>query len=167
MLATCALHPGCCCARVDFRLTRVMPQDIDIYNAGAKHLAKSAGTSPQERAAFGEMLHQCGLVDAFRARHPTAEHCYTYWSQRAGNRRAGRILLCFAAHAMHVVHPPLMPLPHPSRPFNRGLRLDYFVVSERLAAADAAPPKLLDAFMCDGATAGVSDHAPVGVLLAL
>ena len=69
------------------------PQDADIYNADAKHIPKSAGTSPGERAAFGEMLRECALVDTFRAKHPDATHCYTYWSQRAGNRRA-RIQRC-------------------------------------------------------------------------
>jgi exodeoxyribonuclease-3/AP endonuclease-1 len=110
--------------------------DADIWNPTAKHIAKSAGTSPTEREAFAQMLRDCALVDTFRAVHPDAEHCYSYWSQRAGNR-----------------------------PFNRGLRLDYFLASAGLATA-AAPPRLHDAFICSG-TDGVSDHAPVGVVLAL
>ena len=110
--------------------------DADIWNPTAKHIAKSAGTSPTEREAFAQMLRDCALVDTFRAVHPDAEHCYSYWSQRAGNR-----------------------------PFNRGLRLDYFLASAGLATA-AAPPRLHDAFICSG-TDGVRDHAPVGVVLAL
>jgi len=111
--------------------------DADIWNPTAKHIAKSAGTSPGERAAFAQMLTECGLVDTFRAVHPDAQHCYSYWSQRAGNR-----------------------------PFNRGLRLDYFVASLGLASASSGL-RLHDAFICSGGTDGVSDHAPVGVVLAL
>jgi len=113
--------------------------DCDIWNATAKYIPKSAGTSPGERAAFGQMLSECGLVDTFRAVHPDAQHCYSYWSQRAGNR-----------------------------PFNRGLRLDYMLASASLTAGEATgAPRLHDAFICAGATDGVSDHAPVGVVLAL
>ena len=36
--------------------------DADIYNVTAKHIPKSAGTTPEERAAFGELLSSCGLV---------------------------------------------------------------------------------------------------------
>jgi exonuclease III len=57
-----------------------------------------------------------------------------------------------------------------ARPFNRGLRLDYFLASAALAgggAGSAGGPRLHDAFILDTATDGVSDHAPVGVTLAL
>jgi exonuclease III len=66
------------------------------------------------------------------------------------------------------------------RPFNRGLRLDYFLASAAMAPAggaggssdagapaSAAPPRVHDAFICDGDTKDASDHAPVGVVLAL
>ena len=46
------------------------------------------------------------MVDAFRRVHPHASGQYTYWSQRARNR-----------------------------PRNRGLRLDYFLLSAGLAPA--------------------------------
>ena len=39
--------------------------DADIWNATAKHIPKSAGTTPQERAAFAELLSD-GYVDCFR-----------------------------------------------------------------------------------------------------
>jgi exonuclease III len=65
------------------------------------------------------------------------------------------------------------------RPFNRGLRLDYFLASAAMAPGgaggagagasgdDATIPRVHDAFICDADTNGVSDHAPVGVVLAL
>lgn len=69
---------------------------------GAKHLAKQAGVTAEERASFQAQL-DAGFVDAFRHLHPTAAGHYTYWSQRAGNRAP-----------------------------NKGLRLDYFVCDPRL-----------------------------------
>jgi hypothetical protein len=66
--------------------------DADIWNVKAKHVPKSAGTTPGERAAFGQMLSECALVDTFRAAHPDAAHCYSYWSQRANNRRVRKRL---------------------------------------------------------------------------
>lgn len=87
--------------------------------------------------------------DSFRHFHPEATGCFSYWSGRAGNR-----------------------------PWNRGLRLDYVTVSERLlgaaggggaaAAAAGGPLRVLDAFILDlEIPAERSDHAPVGVVLAL
>jgi len=57
--------------------------DLDIWNPDAKHLVKSAGTTPQERGSFGELLG-AGFVDTFRHFHPQAENCFTFWSVRAG-----------------------------------------------------------------------------------
>ncbi|KAL7477214.1 hypothetical protein ACHAW6_003030 [Cyclotella cf. meneghiniana] len=74
----------------------------DTWNEGAKHLSKSAGTTPEERASFAEQLSS-GFVDAFRYLHPDGRGHYSYWSQRAGNRAP-----------------------------NKGLRLDYFVCSKVL-----------------------------------
>jgi exodeoxyribonuclease-3/AP endonuclease-1 len=109
--------------------------DADIWNPTAAHIKKQAGLTPQERAAFGLLLTEGRLADTFRAIHPAAQHCYSYWSQRAGNR-----------------------------PFNRGLRLDYWLYPLEPASGQ---PTLVDAFICNAATAAVSDHAPVGVVLAL
>lgn len=75
---------------------------METWNEGAKHLVKSAGTTPQERESFERQL-EAGFVDAFRELHPDAKGQYTYWSQRAGNR-----------------------------PPNKGLRLDYFICSKVL-----------------------------------
>ncbi|KAL7508207.1 hypothetical protein ACHAXN_005290, partial [Cyclotella atomus] len=74
----------------------------DTWNEGAKHLAKSAGTTPEERVSFAEQL-SAGFVDAFRHLHPDGKGHYSYWSQRAGNREP-----------------------------NKGLRLDYFICSKDL-----------------------------------
>jgi exodeoxyribonuclease III len=74
----------------------------DTWNEGAKHLAKSAGTTAEERASFDVQLG-AGFVDVFRRLHPDARGHYSYWSQRAGNREP-----------------------------NKGLRLDYFICSKGL-----------------------------------
>ena len=86
----------------------------DVWNDGAKHLAKQAGTTEEERKSFGRQLdgdvesdRECSYMDAFRHLHPEAKGHYTYWSQRAGNRDT-----------------------------NKGLRLDYFVCSEYLFEDD-------------------------------
>lgn len=68
----------------------------------------------------------------------------SYWSVRAGNR-----------------------------PFNRGLRLDYFIASSSLClnpggnltdlAQAKGKPCVIDAYILDQDTNGISDHAPVGL----
>ena len=113
-------------------------RDQDIYNVTAPHIKKSAGCTPQERAAFGQLCSETSLVDSLVHIHPGATGAFSYWSQRAGNR-----------------------------PFNRGLRLDYWLVSSNMADGQAAGPKLHDAFLCPDATPGVSDHCPVGVTIEL
>lgn len=80
----------------------VAHNEKDTWNEGAKHLDKSAGTTPQERASFDRQL-SAGFVDAFRHLHQDAMGHYSYWSQRAGNREP-----------------------------NKGLRLDYFICSKDL-----------------------------------
>lgn len=81
--------------------------DHDIWNVDAKHVPKSAGTTPQERQSFGELL-DAGFVDTFRWLHPDACGCFTYWSVRANNR-----------------------------PRNRGLRLDYWLASRSLCTLES------------------------------
>lgn len=81
--------------------------DKDIWNVEAKHIPKSAGTTPAERQSFTELL-ESGFVDTFRHRHPEAFGCFTYWSVRANNR-----------------------------PRNRGLRLDYWLASSSLYSLDS------------------------------
>lgn len=108
--------------------------DSDIWNVGAPHIKKSAGTTPQEREAFGEMLEKNNLVDAFRHFHPDATGWFSFWSQRAGNR-----------------------------PVNKGLRLDYTLASAKLFGSSGL--RVVDAFILDKVNG--SDHAPVGITLAL
>jgi exodeoxyribonuclease III len=78
--------------------------DLDIWNVEAKHVPKSAGTTPDERASFGKFL-DAGLVDTLRVQHPDAKAVFSYWSVRAKGR-----------------------------PVNRGLRLDYCLCSEAAAS---------------------------------
>jgi exonuclease III len=54
------------------------------------------------------------------------------------------------------------------------LRLDYFAASERMmcvdgaeAGAEAGAVKVVDSFILDKLVAEASDHAPVGITLAL
>jgi len=96
----------------------VAHNEKDTWNEGAKHLAKSAGTTPEERASFERQLG-AGYVDAFRRLHPEGRGHYSYWSQRAGNREP-----------------------------NKGLRLDYFVCSEGLMEdGDGRRARVRDSYM--------------------
>ena len=109
----------------------VAVEDIDFFNPAEKRMASQAGTTPQER----ESMRRYGkpplaLTDAFRQVHPTAKGAYSYWSQRAVNR-----------------------------PRNRGLRLDYFLLSSPLAAALVDVQILKEVYG--------SDHAPVVMTLRL
>jgi len=114
----------------------------DVWNDGAKHLAKQAGTTQEERYSFQQMLdgdvrnngddgEEAVFVDAFRYLYPDAKGHYSYWSQRAGNRAP-----------------------------NKGLRLDYFICSRSLM--DDGPDKqaiVRDSYMIPQQEG--SDHCPV------
>ena len=116
--------------------------DADIYNVSAPHVKKSAGLTPRERESWSTTLaHGAGFVDTFRHFHPDVTGWFTYWSGRAGNR-----------------------------PHNKGLRLDYFAASRRVvvdARARGEKVAVTDGFILDKLTVGASDHAPIGVTLAL
>eukprot|EP00591_Stephanopyxis_turris_P001202 CAMPEP_0195524176 /NCGR_PEP_ID=MMETSP0794_2-20130614/23864_1 /TAXON_ID=515487 /ORGANISM="Stephanopyxis turris, Strain CCMP 815" /LENGTH=198 /DNA_ID=CAMNT_0040654343 /DNA_START=15 /DNA_END=611 /DNA_ORIENTATION=+ len=107
--------------------------NLDVWNDGAKHLAKTSGTTPEERESFTQQL-ACGYVDIFRHLHPTAKGHYTYWSQRAGNRAP-----------------------------NKGLRLDYFVGSKSLVGDgnddDDKKVVVKDCYMLPDQVG--SDHCPI------
>ena len=119
----------------------VAVEDIDFYNPAARHVAKQAGLTPEERASARLLTSAApgtdgvgdglGMVDCFRLRHPHAAGQYTYWSQRARNR-----------------------------PLNRGLRLDYFLLS-----SGAAPSAVLEAQHLQPLLG--SDHAPLLIELDL
>ena len=97
-------------------------------------MAKSAGTTPEERASFERQL-AAGYVDAFRRLHPEGRGHYSYWSQRAGNREP-----------------------------NKGLRLDYFICSEELLEEEGEDGKKNEAIVRDSYMLPEqlgSDHCPI------
>jgi len=108
----------------------VAHMDHDVYNFNAPHLKKQAGCTKEERESFSLLLSSQNRVDSFRALYPESK-VFSYWSTRAGNR-----------------------------PFNRGLRLDYFVVPSSLMLS-TSPVRLHDSYIVDDAPEKVSDHAPV------
>lgn len=114
--------------------------DIDIHNPDAKHIKKSAGTTPEERNNFQKLyLEEGKFTDSFRHFHPEAKGNFTYWSQRAGNYAV-----------------------------NRGLRLDYFICSNKLLAngkTDDDVALVVDTVILDKATGTSSDHCPVKLVI--
>ncbi len=89
----------------------------------------NAGFSDQERSAFGSLLDS-GFTDSFRYLNPDAVGTYTWWSYM------------FKARAN-----------------NAGWRIDYFLVSNRLADKITAAPIYSEIMG--------SDHCPVGLELTL
>ena len=85
----------------------------------------NAGFSDQERESFGKLL-DAGFTDSFRYLNPDATGAYTWWSYMF-NARAN----------------------------NAGWRIDYFLVSDRIADKITAAPIYADIFG--------SDHCPVGL----
>lgn len=84
---------------------------------------RNAGFTDEERAEFTKLL-EAGFVDTFRLKHPDLTDAYSWWSYRMRAREK-----------------------------NVGWRIDYFVVSERLA------PKVTNANI--RADIYGSDHCPV------
>jgi exodeoxyribonuclease III len=65
----------------------VAHEEIDIFDS--KGNKGNAGHTPQERAAFGQLLSAGeGLVDSFRALNPDVKDAYTFWSRRSPTTRA-------------------------------------------------------------------------------
>ncbi len=87
----------------------------------------NAGFSDEERDSFGKLL-DAGFTDTFRFRNPDATGIYSWWSYRFNARKN-----------------------------NAGWRIDYFIVSDRLAESITATPIHTDVFG--------SDHCPVGLEL--
>ena len=87
----------------------------------------SAGFSDEERESFTRTL-DAGFTDTFRRLHPDATGCYTWWSYMFKAREK-----------------------------NAGWRIDYFLVSDRLADRITAAPIYADILG--------SDHCPVGLEL--
>ncbi len=88
----------------------------------------NAGFSDEERSCFTQLLSR-GFTDSFRHLHPDATGCYTWWSYMFNARQN-----------------------------NAGWRIDYFLVSNRLADYIQDTPIFSDVMG--------SDHCPVGLLLA-
>lgn len=97
----------------------------EIDLANPKTNRKNPGFSDQERDAFSRLLSR-GFVDTFRHLHPDAEKAYSWWSYRFNSRAK-----------------------------NIGWRIDYFLVSERIA------PKLRAAEILPHVMG--SDHCPVSI----
>ena len=85
----------------------------------------SAGFSDEERASFTKLLDS-GFTDTFRHLHPDATGAYTWWSYMFKARQN-----------------------------NAGWRIDYFIVSQRIADRIKAAPIYSDILG--------SDHCPVGL----
>ena len=89
----------------------------------------NAGISDQERNCFSNLLAQ-GFTDSFRYKNPDATGAYTWWSYMYNARKN-----------------------------NAGWRIDYFLVSNRIADRITAAPIYSDILG--------SDHCPVGLELDL
>ena len=89
----------------------------------------NAGFSDEERGKFSELLAS-GFTDTFRRLYPDLTGAYSWWSYRF-NARAN----------------------------NAGWRIDYFLVSDRIA------DKIADAFILNQIEG--SDHCPVGLELSI
>ena len=87
----------------------------------------NAGFSDEERKSFGKLLKQ-GFTDTFRHLYPDATGIYSWWSYRFNARKN-----------------------------NAGWRIDYFLVSDRIAEKIKAAPIHTDVMG--------SDHGPVGLEL--
>ena len=85
----------------------------------------NAGFSDEERESFG-MLLSCGFTDSFRYLYPDTTGAYTWWSYMFKARQN-----------------------------NAGWRIDYFLVSNRIADKITATPIYSDILG--------SDHCPVGL----
>lgn len=85
----------------------------------------NAGFSEQERACFSKLLSH-GFTDSFRYLHPDTTGAYTWWSYMYNARKN-----------------------------NAGWRIDYFLVSNRIADKITATPIYSDVLG--------SDHCPVGL----
>lgn len=87
----------------------------------------NAGFSDEERACFTKLL-ESGFTDSFRYLYPDATGCYSWWSYMFKARQN-----------------------------NAGWRIDYFLVSNRIAERITAAPIYKDVMG--------SDHCPVGLEL--
>lgn len=87
----------------------------------------NAGFTPEERSKMTALL-EAGFVDSFRYLYPALEGAYTWWSYMFKAREK-----------------------------NAGWRIDYFIVSQRLA------PRIKEALIYKDVLG--SDHCPVGLII--
>lgn len=99
----------------------------DIDVHSPSTLQQSPGFSKEERTDFKALLN-CGFTDSFRYKYPDLTGAYTWWDYRTRGRD-----------------------------YNRGWRIDYFVVSNRLV------PSIKDAAILNKVYG--SDHCPIGLEL--
>ncbi|MCC8070915.1 MAG: exodeoxyribonuclease III [Bacteroidales bacterium] len=119
--------------RLDEKKPVVVCGDFNVarLDIDLKHPDEYRGTtgfSDQERGKIEELL-AAGFIDTYRYLHPTEEKVYTWWSYMARSRQR-----------------------------NDGWRIDYFLISQRLA------PRL-EAADVYRYTMG-SDHCPISITLA-
>lgn len=96
---------------------------LDVYPENERLFWAEQGYMSEERENLEELLDN-GFTDVFRALHPEQAGAYTWWSNRLNKRKE-----------------------------NRGWRLDYFCVSDRLM------PKVRG--ICHHAEIMGSDHCPI------
>lgn len=110
--------------------------DFDSQYTGLQQIKKQAGLTPDERRSFSRLLSDANLIDTFRHFYPQATGRFSYFSQRAIQ----------------------------NRPNNRGLRLDYVLVTAPMIQSSSSSPVLPaihDSFILDGAPQ-IADHCAVG-----
>ena len=150
--------------------------DADIYNFQAKHVAKVPGCTPQERKSFGDWLHagahQLGRLTVDHAQGtstPSASSTARPPASSPTGAPAPRLPRCADGCWCMLCR---------ARGVNKGLRLDYFVASKALTEAGhpqcvprrlppAHPRSVHESFILEADTVGASDHAPVGLVVAL
>jgi exodeoxyribonuclease-3 len=102
---------------------------IDIYPENHSNPEQQHGFLSEERDGLNALL-DLGLCDAFRELHPDESGAYSWWSGKTDNRK-----------------------------FNRGRRIDYFLVSEQLM------PRVKSCVIRSDITG--SDHAPIEMVIDL
>lgn len=118
--------------RLDSRKPVIVCGDMNVAHKeidlkNPKTNRRNAGFTDEERGEFTKLL-EAGFVDTFRLKHPDLTDAYSWWSYRMRAREK-----------------------------NVGWRIDYFVVSERLAQRVTEANIRADIFG--------SDHCPVELVL--
>lgn len=152
----------------------VAPLDIDCYNAGAKHLVKVPGLTPEEREAHATWLGT-GWEDTFRFvfRFLRKKNILTSFSLRLTYQvyiLVFMYLIIYIRRFFRAFHPEAKGqytywnVKTNARPDNKGLRLDFAIIASQDLKGGRGV-KVHDSFILHEATVGYSDHAPIGVVL--